>query len=147
MGIGRQSIKWGSPVMTDMPENLKKKRDELATNYPSAFLLTNNDRIEACDLIEMGFDLCYAENKKWCPCGDVILADTENWPIPMCHGCAEDIYLLAVPEIERLQKRERILVKALEDLKTHEKGPCSQSCACLDRARIFSDKALEELKR
>ena len=27
-----------------------------------------------------------------CPCGGVILADTEDWPIPMCHECYEEIY-------------------------------------------------------
>jgi len=27
--------------------------------------------------------------KHFCPCGGVILADTEDWPIPMCFNCFE----------------------------------------------------------
>jgi hypothetical protein len=30
-----------------------------------------------------------ADLKKWCPCGGVILADTEDWPVPLCNACYE----------------------------------------------------------
>jgi hypothetical protein len=30
-----------------------------------------------------------ADLKKWCPCGGVILADTEDWAVPLCNACYE----------------------------------------------------------
>ena len=33
------------------------------------------------------------EAKKYCPCGDVILADTEDWIIPMCCECGSHFVL------------------------------------------------------
>lgn len=29
----------------------------------------------------------HAEKGDRCPCGDIILADTENWPVPLCYDC------------------------------------------------------------
>lgn len=29
------------------------------------------------------------KQKDRCPCGGVILADTEDWPTPLCYECAE----------------------------------------------------------
>lgn len=26
-----------------------------------------------------------------CPCGGVILADTEDWPVPICNACYEKL--------------------------------------------------------
>lgn len=26
-------------------------------------------------------------NQKYCPCGGIILADTEEWEIPLCYSC------------------------------------------------------------
>jgi hypothetical protein len=26
----------------------------------------------------------------FCPCGDVILADTEDWQVPRCYGCSTE---------------------------------------------------------
>jgi hypothetical protein len=28
-------------------------------------------------------------NQKWCQCGGVILADTEEWSVPLCYACWE----------------------------------------------------------
>jgi hypothetical protein len=28
-------------------------------------------------------------NQQWCPCGGIILADTEDWEIPLCYECYE----------------------------------------------------------
>lgn len=28
---------------------------------------------------------------RYCPCGDIILADSDNWTIPVCPNCYEDI--------------------------------------------------------
>lgn len=30
-----------------------------------------------------------AESEKWCKCGGVVLADTEDWPSPLCNSCYE----------------------------------------------------------
>lgn len=27
----------------------------------------------------------------WCPCGNVILVDTEDWEVPLCHDCFEEL--------------------------------------------------------
>ncbi len=28
-----------------------------------------------------------SNDQMYCPCGDIILADTEEWPIPLCYEC------------------------------------------------------------
>lgn len=39
--------------------------------------------------VKFGFDAALSELKKGCPCGGVILADTEDWPVPICNSCYE----------------------------------------------------------
>lgn len=40
-------------------------------------------------------------NQKWCPCGGVILADTEDWKTPLCHDCWVPLTRLDIPELIR----------------------------------------------
>jgi len=49
-----------------------------------------------------------AHDKKWCPCGGVILADTEDCQTPLCADCTDDI-------LSDETKRTQGLIKAIED--------------------------------
>lgn len=42
----------------------------------------------------------YDKLKNFCKCGGVILADTEDWPCPMCHDC----YVFVTAELEQKLK-------------------------------------------
>jgi len=41
-----------------------------------------------------GYEEGVKEARRWCPCGDVILADTEDWPIQMCYECSSHFKLV-----------------------------------------------------
>ena len=47
-----------------MTKEAEKKRDEMASKYPGSIPTSNNGRIEAADLIEMGFDAGYEVGRK-----------------------------------------------------------------------------------
>lgn len=48
-----------------------------------------------------------------CPCGGVILADTENWKTPLCYACYTDLHEGYSAIVEKL----RVAVEALESIK------------------------------
>ena len=69
-------------VKHKMPKCLEQYRDELSSKFAMPYRRINQ-------YFNEGFDACWKELQKWCPCGGVILADTEDWPIPMCDSCLE----------------------------------------------------------
>lgn len=38
-------------------------------------------------LVDRGDNMSEENTKLRCPCGDIILADTEDWPVPLCYNC------------------------------------------------------------
>lgn len=57
-------------------------------------------------------------NQRFCPCGGIILADTEDWTIPLCCGCWEDMGCpgnepRCMPALAGLQTKLDTAVKAL----------------------------------
>lgn len=50
-----------------------------------------------------------------CPCGGIILADTEDWKIPMCHECAHPfIHLIGlVSWLVKTVPSRRVYLKAI----------------------------------
>ena len=69
--------------------------DNKMPNHFENIMVKNQESVPLCcgtsDILisyEKGFRDCFGFSKLWCPCGDVILADTEDWKIPMCYECA-----------------------------------------------------------
>jgi len=95
--------------MSELPTTLEELRDEHVDNdieFNGCWTgdCPHND-VLVCQSRAMknSWDACYTEMKKWCPCGGIILADTEDWPIRMCADC-----------YEFFEKREAKLVEALQ---------------------------------
>ena len=62
-----------------------------------------------------------------CPCGGIILADTEDWKTPLCYSCYSD--LLEINEsakmvINALKSENSKLREALERISTEASGVC-----------------------
>jgi len=69
---------------------LNEKRNAMARQYISQNYHEGSPAHDiATGIFIDAYDAALAEVKKWCPCGGVILADTEDWPVPMCNGCYE----------------------------------------------------------
>ena len=64
------------------------RRDELA-NQLSAH--SEGLDVTALKWFKKGFNNALTEVRKFCPCGGIILADTEDWSIPMCYECVGEI--------------------------------------------------------
>lgn len=41
-------------------------------------------------------------SEKHCPCGGVILADTEDWKVPLCHECWLPLTRIDIPSLLEL---------------------------------------------
>lgn len=58
--------------------------------------------------------------KDRCPCGGIILADTENWEEPLCHECWLPFAKIDIPKVlgcynETIQK----LLELIKELSQH----------------------------
>lgn len=88
-------------------------------------------------------------NENSCPCGQVILADTEDWGVPLCYDC----YLDLGKEYTKLLAANEVMDQALDDCAwgTSHEECCSrrpfgraENCDChISIAR----KALDEVKK
>jgi hypothetical protein len=56
-----------------------------------------------------------ADIKKWCPCGGVILADTENWPVPLCSSCCDFVVDELFSDHEALRESLKEAAQAIEN--------------------------------
>ena len=75
-----------------------------------------------------------------CPCGGIILADTEDWAVPLCYNCyPKDI-------VEPLERKLAIAVEALKKMGPSHTPLCSTvGCysKCLSKLRT---EALAEIQ-
>ena len=53
------------------------------------------------------------KNKDRCPCGGIILADTEDWSTPLCYSCFYEL-TIKTKDMQKLQKQNEKLKTALE---------------------------------
>lgn len=49
-----------------------------------------------------------------CPCGGIILADTEDWDTPLCHECWVPLTRLDIPALQREKERLRDALTKIE---------------------------------
>lgn len=84
-----------------MNKELRNKCERLARIEESTYNQTGKDAAKWNESVkyhkywsfksgfEAGVKAKSEDVEKWCLCENVIFADTEKWPIPMCHDCAE----------------------------------------------------------
>lgn len=70
--------------------------------------------------------------KDRCPCGGIILADTEDWETPICHHCWVPLIGLDIPKLQKENARLR------EGLHLYARG-----CAC---GKLTGDVARDALE-
>lgn len=56
-----------------------------------------------------GYDDATTKQKDRCPCGGIILADTEDWSTPLCYECVKT----PLKEITELTRKLEVAKKAL----------------------------------
>jgi len=97
--------------------------------------------------------------KDRCPCGGVILADTEDWATPLCYGCypkdlVDKIEKLNSHHMKMMEKQTRISAHFFDKLKTKDavieklKGALKvyEHAGC-PREQSHAGKVLEETKQ
>ena len=121
-----------------MPKHLEKKRDDLAKRQGDFYREPSFGAGVAC-----GFNACWTESREWCRCGDVILADTEDFPSPMCDNCYSVVekYFKAkyAPLVEAMEFH-------LEFYKLKAGEPISQALFEELQTRSKAKDALERIK-
>lgn len=132
-------------ALANTPESSIQQRIEKENPY---WTLAYQD---VCDAVcrEMELRSKLEMRKDRCPCGGIILADTEDWPIPTCHECYPK-------ELDELRAKLEIAKAALEtiahslsyegDCRCCEFGP-SQAKEHLEYCEfLLATKALKEIE-
>ena len=77
--------------------------------------------------------------KDRCPCGGIILADTEDWSTPLCYSCFYEL-TIKTKDFQKLQKQNEKLKDIAKRVSKQGCNPLNQyDCLACDATKILKE--------